>query len=183
MKSHMNVATLAKGFPNGITVPAELQALCTFADRNEGRVSGLFEFDSDGRASALAWFDGDTAAADQFAVFGCGPDGSLYAFWLHAGPDAAKAPIVLLDSECEGSGVIAADMREFLRLLAIGYDEPGRYPTLQPDNLDNAKEFQEWLKSEFYLVPPATAEAIVDSARNEHPDLMAWIHEWQARHS
>lgn len=138
----MDAEILQKGFPNGVAVPSELTALCVFAGAHDGEVSGLFEFEADGRNSAIAWFAGDVGAADRFAVFGRGPDGSLYGFWLHADPDATVAPVVLLDSECTDSKVIAADFREFLQLLAIGYDEPGKYPTLEPDNPEGAAELQ-----------------------------------------
>jgi hypothetical protein len=177
----MSVSALKKGFPNGVAVPEELQSLCKFADTNGGNVSGLFEFETDGRTSALAWFGGDATAANQFAVFGCGPDGSLYAFWMHAGSDAGTAPVVLLDSECLESKVIAADIREFLRLLAIGYGEPGRYPSLEPDSPNSAAKLRKWLKSEYKLIPPATGEQLVASAQAQHPDLTAWIRKWQER--
>src|SRR6478735_5550250 len=121
------------GFPDGVQVPIELRSLCAFAEENGGEVSGCFEFETDGRGSALAWFGDDDRSASQFAVFGRGPDGTLYAFWLHAGSDASRAPVVLLDSECDGNAVVAEDMPQFLRLLALGYEEPGRYPTLEPE--------------------------------------------------
>lgn len=177
----MDAAMLAKGFPEGVAVPPEFQSLCEFVRVNGGEVCGPFEFETDGSGSALAWFGNDAKAADQFAVFGRGPDGSLYAFWLYGGHDATAAPVVLLDSECDESQVIATDFREFLRLLAIGYDEPGRYPTLAPDNPDIAAALREWLETKFGLVPPATGEAIVASAQARHPDLMAWIREQQSR--
>lgn len=172
----MDATALAKGFPNGVTVPPELQALCAFAAANDGDVSGLFEWETDGSTCARAWFMGDTEAADQFAVFGLGPDGSLYALWLYEGLTASP-PIVYLDSEGDNCQVIASDCREFLRLLAIGYDEPGRYPTLAPDNPDSAVALRDWLATAYGLVPPATGEAIVTTAQSQHPDLMAWITE------
>jgi hypothetical protein len=178
----MLAAALKKGFPKGVAVPNELRAFCQFADDHDGEVSGLFEFDTEGSKSAQAWFDNDTEAATQFAVFGRGPDGSLYAFWLHAGRNASKAPVVLLDSECQGSKVIAGDFREFLRLLALGYDEPGRYPSLEPDSPNSAAKLRKWLKAEFRLTPPATGTEVVTSGQARHPDLMAWIRSWQQQH-
>jgi hypothetical protein len=169
------------GFPDGVAVPAELRRLCEYADANGREVSGNFEFETDGRGWALAWFDGDEIAASRFAVFGRGPDGSLYALWLHAGPDASRAPVVLLDSEATDNQVVAADVRDFLRLLAIGYSEPGRYPTLEPDDPESAEELREWVSEEFGLEVPANAAELVAAAQARHPDLDAWVREWQER--
>jgi hypothetical protein len=166
-------------FPTGVAVPAELDALFEFAEANGGEVSGLFEFDTDGSDSALAWFDKDPVPARDFAVFGRGPDGSQYALWLHAGSDTSTAPVVLLDSECRGSCVIADNVREFLRLLAIGYEEPGRYPTLEPEDRASAAKLRKWLKAQYKLVPPKTGAELVATAQARHPDLMAWITDWQ----
>lgn len=171
------------GFPAGTTLPKELRRLCEFADAHGREVSGNFEFDTDGQNSARAWFGGDAAAAGRFAVFGQGPDGSLYALWLYEGPDAFRAPVVLLDSEGDGNAVVAADARDFVRLLAIGYSEPGRYPTLEPDDAESADELREWATETEGLDVPETAEALVAAARSRHPDLDEWISEWQERRS
>jgi hypothetical protein len=175
----MLAETIQAGFPEGVTVPNDLGRLCDFADSSDGAVSGCFEFETDGRGSALSWFGDDDKAASQFAVFGRGPDGSLYALWLHDGNDASKAPVVLLDSECAENKVIAANLREFLRLLAIGYEEPGRYPGTEPEDPESAAGFRGWLSTEFGVAPPATGAELVAAAQNQHPDLAAWVRAWQ----
>lgn len=162
------------GFP-----PGDLRQLREFTATNDGTISGCFELEDDGRGSALAWFDGDAEAASLFAVFGRGPDGSLYAFWLHGNSEIERAPIVLLDSECDGNAVIASDFREFLRLLAIGYEEPGRYPTTEPEDRESAAALRDWLAKEFSLAAPETAKDIVASAGRQHPGLEEWIAAWQ----
>src|SRR5437899_2029797 len=108
----MLAASVQKGFPEGVLLPDELRALCEFADDTDCELGGLFEFNTDGRESANSWFASDTAVASLFAVFGRGPDDSLYAFWLHAGPNASDAPVVYLDSEGQENKVIAANARE-----------------------------------------------------------------------
>lgn len=163
------------GFPNGVQLPSELRRLCEFAEANGGAVSGCFEFETDGMSWARTWFCDDEWAASQFAVFGRGPDGSLYAFWLHAGSETAQAPVVLLDSESEDNKIIAANVWEFLRLLAMGYEEPGRYPTLAPEDADGAAPLRDWLSREFGLIAPVNAAELVASAQRQHPDLAAWI--------
>jgi hypothetical protein len=169
------------GFPAGVVLPGALRRLCAFAEARDGAVSGDFYFERDGRSSARAWFDGDAAAASQFAVFGMGPDGSLYALWLHAGNDSEKAPVVLLDSESSDNKVVAANMSEFLRLLAMGFSEPGRYPELAPEDADSAEPLRYWLSEEFALSPPKRADQFVESARKSQPDLAMWVRDWQRR--
>jgi hypothetical protein len=168
------------GFPVGVAVPEDLRPLCQFADEG-GEIGGCFEFERDGQEAAVAWFDGDEEAAAQFAVFGLGPDGSVYALWLHSGPDANRAPVVLLNSKSDGNGVIANDFRDFIRLLAIGYEEPGQYPTLEPKDSEGAALLRAWLTREFGLSPPATDEELVSAARKKHPDLAAQIRQWRDR--
>ncbi|MFO0938377.1 MAG: hypothetical protein U0798_17880 [Gemmataceae bacterium] len=167
------------GFPDGIQIPADMRRLCDFSDANGGSVSGCFEWEMDGKGEAIAWFGGDEAVASQFAVFGRGPDGSLYALWLHNGTDTERAPVVLLDSENSENKVIANDVREFLKLLAIGYEEPGRYPTLEPEDPDSASTLREWLSKEFGLTAPETGTEIEAVAQKQQPDLAKWIRSWQ----
>jgi hypothetical protein len=170
---------IQKGFPNGVQLPQELRRLCEFAEANEGTISGCFEFETEGHSAAQAWFGDDTRAASQFAVFGRGPDGSLYALWLHAGNDTGKAPVVLLDSECTDNKIIADNVRAFLRLLAIGYEEPGRFPTLEPEDPEGADALRTWLFDELGLESPANGTELVAAAQRQHPDLGVWIRTWQ----
>jgi hypothetical protein len=163
-------------FPRGIRMPEDLRKLCTFAEEHRLTVSGCFELVPD---TADAWF-GDPDASSRFAVFGNGPDGSLIALWLYREMDAAEAPVVNLGSEGDDNIVLAANIREFLRLLAIGYSEFGEcYITGEPDDPDSAEDLRDWLAEEFDLAPAATAAPILAEARRLHPDVGKWIKEWQ----
>jgi hypothetical protein len=165
-------------FPRGVRMPDDLRKLCAFADEHGCCVSGCFELVPD---TANAWF-GDAEAASRFAVFGNGPDGSPVALWLYRDLDPAQAPVVHLGSEGEDNILLAANVREFLRLLAIGYSEFGPdYLAGEPDEPDSAEELREWLAEEFDLVPPATAAPILAEARRLHPDVGAWVREWQQK--
>ncbi len=113
-------------FPRNIRMPDDLRKLCAFAGEKGNSVSGAFELVPD---TAEAWF-GDAEAASRFAVFGNGPDGSLIALWLYRDMDASQAPVVNLGSEGDENLVLAANVREFLKLLGMGYSEFG------PDYLD-----------------------------------------------
>ena len=72
-------------------MPADLRRLCEYAERAGQPVSGYHDLRPAGDALG-AWFRGDAAAANQFAAFGAGHNGSILAFWLYAGPDAAPRP-------------------------------------------------------------------------------------------
>lgn len=165
-------------FPRGVRIPEDLRKLCAFADENGNSVSGCFELVPD---SAEAWF-GDDEAASRFAVFGNGPDGSLIALWLYREMEAAQAPVVNLGSEGDDNIVLAANIREFLKLLGIGYSEFGpNYVQGEPDDPDSASELREWLREEFGIETPETAAPILAEAKRLHPDVEEWIEEWRQR--
>lgn len=97
-----------------------------------------------------------------------GGDGSTAAFWLN---NAGQLKIVHLGS---GSGsilncVLAENAVDFLRLLAIGYDEICWNDEFSaPPNVLNTdivvepnKPFQEWVRTTFHVTIPATAKEIV----------------------
>ncbi len=170
--------TIQAKFPNDVGMPDDLRKLCAFAEEHGNSVSGCFELVPD---TAEAWF-GDAEAASRFAVFGNGPDGSLIALWLYREMDSAKLPVVNLGSEGDDNIVLAANFREFLSLLGIGYSEFGLcYVTEEPDEPDSASDLREWLVEEFGIKSPATAEPILAEARRLHPDLDKWVKEWQQR--
>jgi hypothetical protein len=163
-------------FPKGIRLPDELRRLCAFADENGNTVSGCFELVPD---SAEAWFG---EAASQFAVFGNGPDGSLIALWFYREMDPSQAPVVNLGSEGDDNILLAANIREFLKLLGIGYSEfEPSYVEGEPDDPDSASDLRAWLVEEFGIEAPPTAEPILAEARRLHPDIGRWIKEWQQR--
>jgi hypothetical protein len=163
-------------FPKDVRMPDDLRKLCAFAEEKGNAVSGCFELVPD---TAEAWF-GDAEAASRFAVFGNGPDGSLIALWLYCEMPSSQAPIVNLGSEGDENIVLAANIREFLRLLGIGYSEFGpTYVEGEPDEPDSASALREWLVQEFGVEAPATAAPILAEARRLHPDITEWIKAWQ----
>ena len=96
--------------------------------------------------------------------------------------DSSQAPVVNLGSEGDDNIVLAANIREFLKLLAIGYSEFGAiYVNGEPDEPDSASDLREWLAEEYDIETPATAESILVEARRLHPDVGAWIKEWQQK--
>ncbi len=124
------------------------------------------EFTAQGSNDLQYWFGKDWPELHErlYVFAGTGGDGSMAAFWLD---DAGKQQIVHLGS---GSGstmvcVLTDNAVDFLRLIAIGYDEicwggfsepPSGAPPVNT-------EFQDWIKSEFSTALPATGDAIVKS--------------------
>ncbi|HEY7312500.1 MAG TPA: hypothetical protein VH643_24260 [Gemmataceae bacterium] len=108
--------------------------------------------------------------------------GSLIALWFYREMDPAQAPVVNLGSEGEDNIVLATNIREFLKLLGIGYSEFGpHYVNGEPDDPDSAAELRDWLVEEYDMTIPATAKPILAKARKSHPDIGAWIEKWRQK--
>lgn len=128
-------------------------------------------FLAEGNVNMKYWFGTeDPDVLGRLCVFAhTGAEGSMAAFWLD---DAGRQRIVHLGS---GSGsvlvcVLADDPVDFLRLLAIGYDEicwpdqfsvsPNRDPSKGEVILPNL-EYQEWVRGTFAVEIPRTALEVV----------------------
>jgi hypothetical protein len=136
---------------------------------DSGRPGGTnIDFYAEGDANLRHWFNKDSdEITSRLCVF-CrtGGDGSTGAFWLD---DQGQQRIVHLGS---GSGsimvcVLADDPVDFLRLLAIGYDEvcwggfdgppnPGEEFTVAPNDT-----FRDWVRTTFGVTIPAHGSEIV----------------------
>ncbi|MCA8830439.1 hypothetical protein [Hymenobacter pini] len=136
-----------------------------------GRKGGTnIEFVASGNVNLKYWFGKESEEVDsRLCVFGqTGADGSECALWL---TDSGQTKIVHLGS---GSGsilacVLADNAVDFLRLLAIGYDEicwPEEF-AFPPNTLDKDfivepnTEFQEWVKDTFDVAIPWNALEII----------------------
>jgi hypothetical protein len=146
---------------------ADLRAGWTGTERPGGTI---IEFAAEGSGNLGHWFGhSNQAVQNRLCVFAqTGADGSMAAFWL--APDGAQK-IVHLGS---GSGstlvcVLADAPVDFLRLLAIGYDEIcwseeyGRPPNAAPCELvvHPNVAFQHWVRDTFGVGIPTTALEIV----------------------
>lgn len=189
----------------GMSLPEPLKQLFSwiesrgfYVDTGQGRIGFLFseaemkagwtksgrpggthiEFAAEGNKNLTYWFGHERQdVLNRLCVFAkTGADGSMAAFWLDPN---GQQKIVHLGS---GSGsmmvcVLANTPVDFLRLLAIGYDEicwseefseppvtnsTDRAFTVQPNSA-----FQEWVRAAFGVTIPFTASEIV-----EHPDEM-----------
>lgn len=134
------------------------------------------EFEARGDRDLQLWFGtDDRRVLDRVGVFArTGADGSTAALWRD---DDGRSRIVHLGS---GSGstltcVLAEEPVDFLRLLAIGYDEIcwdeayGRPPNAEGAELrvEPNEVYREWVRSTFGVVIAETASEIV-----RHPDGM-----------
>lgn len=161
------------GFPSTITFPDELGLLCDWCDRNGYPISGDFELRADD-GEAIYWWFRSHAADDRLAQFGAGGDGSLYCIWKQAD---GREPVVHLGSEGDALLVLASSMREFVALLAIGYEEIGFDDLSAPPDDDESinVEFQNWVSDTLGVDIPKSGQAIVDRARNNHDDFPAFV--------
>lgn len=133
------------------------------------------EFFAEGNVNLKYWFGHERPeVANRLCVFSkTGADGSLAAFWID---DRGQQRIVHLGS---GSGsvltcVLADDPVDFLRLIAIGYDEIcWNSEFSQPPNSGSDIfvkpniDFQDWVRHTFSVSIPNTAAEIV-----KHPSEM-----------
>ncbi len=135
-----------------------------------GRPGGTnITFEPEGNVNLRYWFGVETPdVIARLCVFAkTGGDGSMAAFWL---ADDGSQKIVQLGS---GSGsttlcVLADDPIDFLRLLAVGYDEICWGEALsEPPNqagefvVEPNRPFAEWVKETFRTTIPDRGSAIV----------------------
>ena len=196
---------ITKALQPGMVVPAPLEQLFTWMETNgrvrdhgDGRLVGclhsaeehrtgwtdterrggtLIEFAAHADEALDNWFgNSDPAVLNRLSVFArTGGDGSRAAFWL--APDGVQR-IVHLGS---GSGstlvcVLGDEPVDFLRLLAIGYDEICWSEAFaRPPNVGPAVDFivhpnlafQSWVRETFATTIPSTALEVV-----RHPARM-----------
>jgi hypothetical protein len=202
----------------GMSIPNELDELFNwiesnrlYIDRGAERVGLLFplndlkngwtktsrpggtyiEFFAEGNVNLHHWFGHDRAdVLNRLCVFAkTGGDGSMAAFWID---DAGKQCIVHMGS---GSGstlccVLAETPIDFLRLIAIGYDEicwndEFSYPPNSPDydtgfHVYPNVEYQNWVQTKFGVSIPERAIEIVkhpvESGDTNSPDrFYRWV--------
>ncbi|MFJ7250295.1 SMI1/KNR4 family protein [Kitasatospora sp. NPDC098652] len=115
------------------------------------------------------WSGNDELTGDGFRVFGQDGTGGCAAFWL-ARPDRplTDQPVVVLGSE-GGTGVVAADLADFLWVLAAGTgpfeatvdNDPDRTPRPSPERTAVAERFAPQRRR--------PARAITEQAGQEYP--------------
>jgi hypothetical protein len=120
----------------------------------DGTLEGWLEPDEPGHADVLPIGEADGS-------------GSIIALWR----DGDAERVVLLGSDGE-RGILAQDAREFLTLLAIGYDELSGF-TLgsEPEEPVDTNRFREWLEGTFDVTVPSAWPALSDRP----DDFGSWL--------
>lgn len=163
-----------KGHP----VPEALKELLLFQNSVNDWYSGSFELD----IMSYNIFNTYIVAIDilkQFLSFGHDGNGSDYALWLYKEEMLPEnAPIIYVNSEGEGSTVLANTLQEFLLILA--YDEEpifGEYSETEEQIIHTPAnhEFRTWLGKMYNVNLTASPIDIVQQARLQHPALQQWI--------
>ena len=166
----MKVEQFRETFPSDIAVPDELAQFCRWHELDSPTVSG-FRLYADVDNSIELWF-GTPTVVDRFGVFGSGSDGSLFAIWRQ---DDGRQPVVFMDSDGQDNFVLASNCVDFLRLLAVGYDEIGFDNLSQPPEEAPDSQFRDWVKQTFAVAIPRFGDEIVEAAMDTHDDFQAWI--------
>jgi len=169
----MNPDDLKASFPDAVHFPDELRELCFWLGSNGYPISGSFELQISGGKTVGYWF-GHNRVTDRFGLFGAGPDGSLYGIWRQ---DDGRQPIVHMGSEGQNNSVLAGSFREFLRLLAIGYDEIGFDDLANPPAEASGRnpKFQRWVQERYLVTIPRCGTEITLPAQQTHETFQEWI--------
>jgi len=169
---------IKKGIPNKITLPIALKKLCEWTEQNGYPISGCFELRADDGQTMDYWtgYPTDKNLTDRLGFFGVGSTGDLYGFWIDK---AGNQKIIYLSTEGGGERyVLANNFVDFLRLLAIGYDEigwadmnksPEEWNVEQGLNKNEGinPKFREWVEQEFQVKTPKKGAEIADFDNKE----------------
>jgi len=159
-------------FPSTIAIPDALGLLREWLKNSGYPISGCFVLRADTYGAISHWFGTDTIL-DRFGMFGAGADGSPYAVWLQ---DDGRTPIIYMGSEGVNNFVLAPDFVQFLRLLAVGYNEIGFEDLSVPPTGQGANPvFQDWVRKSFSVDIPSTGSEITEPAQGSHENFEAWI--------
>lgn len=160
------------GFPLGIEFPEALLQLCSWLESNGYPISGRFELCENGKEYISTWI-AEEEIRKRFAVFGTSANKSLYCVWLQ---DNGQTTIAYI-----GTGgvtkIFASNMKEFVRLLAIGYEDLCRDDLSRvPESRDFVnKDFQNWVVQTFHTTIPSIGQDIADAVTHESDDLGRWL--------
>jgi hypothetical protein len=176
---------IRNGFPEGFPFPAELEMLCDWVDQNGSPISGYFRMFADEGKDAITYWMGFDNANKHLGVFGSTPDGSMYALWNDGSDSSYK--VVHLGSEGDNLLVLSHNFVDFLRLLAIGYDEIGNCDlTITPQENDGYDEdmenprFAAWVSTTFNVTIPRTGDEIVNIYDKSFDN---WVDDQQSEYS
>lgn len=170
----------------GAEIPAELRDCALFETIDTDYdppiffLCGDFQLVDDPQAALENWF-GDAAhkAGEQLRIFLIDENTALYAFWQYQGQPLAAAPVVCLDDEGVDNSVVANHLREFLSLLAAGFEHISpdaiAYAVAHPDECEPADVSGCPLFAALNIEAAPDPLQVVQQARAAHPDFAAWV--------
>ena len=175
----MDVAAFRRNFPPGVIVPRILRDLLQFQNRAPGEYSGHFELTAL-PFGKIARFASRRDIAEKLVVLGKEGDGALYCLWMRPTLTVETAPVAFIGAEGTDNGVLADNLKQFMSLLAFGADDLGYAANwgnvVRPDfPAPRLDEFREWLKTTFGIVEPSSAEHLITTARENHPEFGMWL--------
>ena len=154
---------MKNSFPKEIDFPDELSALCDWAEKSNKKLRTNISagFVLKVNDDAIKYWFGSDSAVKNLGVFAHDYDGSLYAIWKD---DNGTQRVVFLGSEGEPLWILSDNFVDFLRLLAIGYDEIGFSDLTKPPKENCADEdFKNWVQATFKVDIPQTGDSIVNT--------------------
>jgi hypothetical protein len=171
---------VANNFPKAIKLPKSWKVVLDWVEKNPHTViGGQFEINENSNKMIQYWVNPNSNAAKNVAVIGETSEQNLFCIWK---ADSKNMPIVFI-GEGEDYRVLAANIDDFIQLLAIGYytvecadfDNPPVFDA-QNEHWKNAK-FQAFYTKKFKKEIPTTGRAIVDRKGFSDADFSKWVAE------
>ncbi len=169
---------VANHFPKAIKVPKSWEKVLDWAEKNPHTViGGHFEINQNSNKMMEHWTNPDSNAAQNIAVIGETSAQNLFAIWK---ADKKNMPIVLI-AEGDEYRVMAANIDDFIQLLAIGYYGVEFADTSKPPVFDANNEhwknpkFQAFYKKTFKKEIPITGQEIVERKGVSDNDFREWM--------
>ncbi len=169
---------VANNFPRAIKLPKSWEKVLDWAEKNPHTViGGHFEINENSNAMIQHWTNPNSVAAQNLAVIGETSEQNLFCIWQK---DKKNAPIVLIAEGAEYR-VLAANIDDFIQLLAIGYynvevadyDNSPIFETAN-EHWKNPK-FQAFYTKAFKKEIPKTGHEIVDRKGVSDTDFQKWM--------
>jgi len=172
----------AKNF-HGHPVPQELLLLLEFDNHAEDYYAEGFELallDEQWMLNSYSEDERFLKAVFEFAQ--ADGTGSTYAIWQKSSnEDLSHSPVLIFGSE-GGFHVVADNLPEFFRLLAldaepmVDWERVSYYKDESDPPSTQAPAFRAWLLKHFNLQPAGSAEEIIQPAQEKHGDAFKnWI--------
>jgi hypothetical protein len=159
---------IKNNFPPTIKVPIELEKLCNWADANAHEMGGYFELCADENGNCFDYWSNTKYLHGHFAQFGVGPSGAPTGIWRN--DDGKEYIVYLYDEEAFGK-IIAENLVDFMRILAIGYEDTNQSCDLTIQDYNKLCEatdlnkghnpaFKAWVEQEFTTTVPLTGHEV-----------------------